>query len=169
MLETHDDGTAPAACVKDHTNGNLILNRLWLSDPEVATYLATSFGLPAEGAVLGFTETVTAALVVDHWTFGGPGQSLSDLTARHVSPNSGSGPMDIRYFWHNRANGTSFMDFKQTLHYFADDSKAVNGTIHDPLLYGKVGPFLSRGDPFTDTDVSTQIVQYGDTQCKEPL
>jgi hypothetical protein len=168
MLEIHTDGEPPAACKQGHPNGNFIVSRLWINDIDVAAYLKSTFGLPAENAAMGFQQTTTGALVENHWTFGVPGQQASDLTTRRVLSNDSYAPQQTRYFWHNQANGTSYMDFSETWHYSQADPQAINGTLHDPLLYGKVGSFLSRGNQFVDTDVSAQVIQFRDTQCKEP-
>ena len=169
MLEAHTDGEPPAACQQGHPNGNFIVNRLWINDADVAAYLKSTFGLPAENAAMGFQQTTTGVLVENHWTFGVPGQQASDLTTRRVLSNDSYAPQQTRYFWHDsRVNGTSYMDVDETWHYSQGDPQVVNGTIHDPLLYGKVGSFLSRGIQFVDTDVSAQVIQFRDTQCKEP-
>ena len=168
MLEAVSGGEPPSACQQGHPNGNPVLNKVWLSDSDVASYMKGQFNLPAEYAEINLTLTTVGPVIQQRWTFGLPGQQPSDLNETHVSPRDGTGDHGHRYFWVNQAGGITYADFNETWHTAGFDAGHTVGIIREPLLWGKIGIWEGEGRVF-NTSVAADFAQFEDMQCKQPL
>lgn len=169
MQENHDDGEAPPACAKGHSGPGGILTHLWLSDPDIATYLRQTWGIPSDWADVHFTESTVATHTETTWLFGLPAQPASSYTVRYDTPVFPGGDQVDREFWHNPSGGTSYFDAHEVWSSPSDQLEPGNGTFRAPLLASAVGTLADAGNPWTNASADIKVFQYRDPQCKELL
>ena len=172
LLEYHDNVDAPASCRAipgDYTSDDA-LSQMWLDDPDIVSYLQTTYRLPIRFASVNVTQVALGPETRDHWIFGLPGEANSSLEAMIGGNDTTSFPV-YRLYYSPTMGKISFVDYSVSEKFEGLRNPLVTGKLAPPLLYASTGTgdVVAYGSPSRDGHYSAQIHQFGDDQCKEPL
>lgn len=171
MRQYHENVVAPAKCAEGSYDRLRILPHMWFDDPEVASYLNETYGMPARYAEIKVSDTAVAIAGTTRWTFGLPGLEASYLEIQNSTPRDGpTGRFIDRLFWENLSGGVSYLEFndKRTSSQY---NVHVSGKLYPPIVYSTLefNDYANLGTPEYDSEVVGKFVQFSDTECKKPL
>ena len=135
-FEMHNDHSTPANCTEGEYTASSILHKLWLSDPEVARWLANQ-SLPAEPATFAWTPNELAdGLSAPTIVIGVEGAQPSEVHSSNQFSNDTRQSSTERLFWAG-PDGVSFIDLHADVSYNAQYPGYFTGTFHEPFLYAQ--------------------------------
>lgn len=171
-IEGHNKGASPEAC---HNTGDYdvftILERLWIDDEEIATWLSATYGLPARYAAITYTDSTVGAAHERTWTITPPGAQPSTMTftPEPVGPEKQS-EFGMRLVWWN---GTvlGLMDWPEKYSYNDPGINTAYGHFEPPMLHASTATkeWIGGGNWLRGMNISGQIYLWGDTLCEQPL
>jgi hypothetical protein len=169
VWDGHNNVDVPANCTADEPKNvvEAVVNSFLVSDPDVAAYLHTEYGLPAIVADIQHHEQTAGSLTMRTWTWDA-GQGKSELT---IQSDEGSQPQDggIRLFWQH-GSGMAYLTFVETRLARAVTDRVGYGTMQPPMLLSGVaqGSFAGAATFNFSTTSDGTFRFYSDLQCKTP-
>lgn len=175
LFEIHNKFSVPEACDSD-TQLTSILNSLWVSDPELADYLARTYRLPVVHGTFTFGLQPDSIPMAATWTWKGDATDPSEVTIHYVGGTLNDVMFRERYFWEN-GRGISYMDVNATgqthqeITTFTGPNRLATGTMNEPMLNAQGGPEYRSvaGHYLVNQDGTGRLREFGDLGCKEPL
>jgi hypothetical protein len=171
LFETHDNFSPPDSCAKaaggDYYSA-LALTQFWIDDAEIAGYLRTKFGLPAQEATFNQSSTVVNGEGRQHWDFGLKGGGVSSLD-NNVGPADLSWAPTFRFFYAS-ADHEDFFDLAYDEHY-SQQGLVSFGTIVPPLMFAgnAVGAWAATGGVTASGTYAGTFHQFRDMNCMDSL
>lgn len=172
MLEFHNKGDLPANCTFQRPDFIYNLERILVSDPDLANYIRSAYGIVADTGII----QVNASRPDDNftfysWSWGVPGQPRSTLTLGNsdtVLPTTDR--VVERWIWIN-GTGLGILDVSRS--YVAGvELGAVPGEMHPPMLYAQAvpqGAYVGLGDSGTSYQATSKLYTFRDQLCEQPV
>lgn len=175
LFEVHNKFDPPSSCDSD-TQLLSMLNSVWISDPGLSRFLATTYGLPALHGVFSHTSETGSPPYADIWTWAGAGTAASDVTVHYLGDALNEVVFQERHFWSN-GKGISFMNLNVTSQAHQETAivtspnRLVTGTMNEPMLNAQAGTDYRsvNGHLLTNEDGSGELKEFGDFECGKPL
>ena len=169
VLEWHGDAEAPAACRAGQVGGTetRILTTALVDDPDVAAYLAGTYGMPAHAAQVAEEETTLGPARLHTWTWSSGGAE-SHL---RLQEDAATAPKvwQWRLFWPS-GPGVARLDLALSGNGSALQRPA-EGLFQPPFLLARTagGAFAGAGTWSPDLDGQGAFALYRGLDCLEAL
>jgi len=165
VVELGNRGVPPDACRFNHPDFYNVLQTLYVSDQEMATYLRETGHLPAHDLDIHLEVQQNAPIESLHWTWT-LGGNQSELTSLANMDGRASRPTTERWFW-STPGGLGAMDLTSE---FTSGNQllAHQGSLKPPMLYASINPsgdYVGYGTQAFDYQGSGVLYQFGDAQC----
>lgn len=171
LVETRRAVSPPAACLDfspDYGTMKVLIS-LWVDDPDLANYLATTYHLPVRIGQFSLEVTDQGGNEVQQWTWSNGSNPASQATAAHVGP-ADPAPSVARHVWHN-GTAVSFLDL--TYGYSLPDAPVplAQGTLAPPMRLAErgVSAFTAATSVWKHADLHGPFYRFGDLECKQLL
>ena len=166
LFEVHDKVAPPSSC--EGGPFPWIIHSVWSSDPEFATFLASSYGLNTRFASFRVERSEVGDTLTTKWTWQAEGSAASEmqvLTAMSM-PNNLPHTIDLRYAWDN-GQGISIIEYNETATVPSSAEQYGTGTFAAPMMHETAGVATIAGtaDEIIEANVSGSIRIFGDYKC----
>ncbi len=172
LLETHSNTEPPEAC-KEGSPSNVLygLVRMWISDPEVASWANETYGMPT--LVLDSSESLDSVGPADAqaWTWSANGLPPSRAEFRTTAAlGNSSAQIPQRIAWISGGHLWLGDIIREPTQHLGGQPDAYPIELHEPMLLATVSPAppIVRGDYVFSTPMTYTFQEFGDYQCKSP-
>jgi len=179
LFDSHTHAEFPVNCTasSDSSGDRIVvgvLNSFWLDDPEVASYLNATFGLPVMTTQFKETDQPQGVPMGSHtWTWGLSGQPSSQMTIYDDGTSAPPFPSRDRIFWPYHG-GMASLEFQYDRRGPAGpvSNRYATGTLAPPMLFAQLpgGQYAGPGQWYPEMQQADgTFIAYTDPNCQHPV
>lgn len=162
IFDFTEEGRPPAQCLAGDFDRYQILRNLIVDDPEVAAWLARSYGLPAIFSPISLSNSSD---LPTRWSWGEP-ESLLE----HINPSLSDGTDSVfthRFFWFNETE-LSYIDMTERGFEIDPTSPIASGALRQPMQFARTGLPLYSGllDLTLKMDANLSLARFSNFNCE---
>ncbi|HUR60996.1 MAG TPA: hypothetical protein VM286_01350 [Candidatus Thermoplasmatota archaeon] len=170
VLELHSKGEWPQKCMDADVDFLYFVERILVSDSDLANYLAQEYNLPAEKANISLVTRNVGEAVIYDWKWRTEGNDESLLRFENTPFDNSSSTSTERLIWMD-GHGLDALDLKRTYTGGLEPLFAT-GTMAAPMLYSQAMPtttYVGVANVGTTYHATSTLTRYGDEQCESSL
>lgn len=168
IFELSEDFTAPGTCEEGDWERAHILRTLWIDDPEVGAWLASTYGLPVRIGLIDIEKTEAPAGTVESWSWAEPSGVPSEIHFQYP-PISGDTQLSYRHrlFWFN-GPAANYLDFAESFLNDDNASPGAAGVLQAPTFYTSstgMNAYAGGVDRALDSEISVSVTMFDNSDC----
>jgi len=171
IAEFHNKGDVPEKCNEDRPTFIYNLERLLISDAELARYARESYGIVVDAATIHLEATPLAGnTTLFQWTWNVTGGPVSKLSLAESSPVTTPNAWGERWVWIN-GSGLGMLDVSESFRVAVDGQLGI-GELHMPMLYAQAiptGTYAGLAGQTFGLQATSKHYRFGDQRCEQPL